>query len=621
MLSNSSSSTPLNKLPLELGEELLLQSNVKYREAHPGILYLTNLRLLWARSSAPHQPQTSIRIADIKNQLVSTQSGDHRLKIITDAADEMKKTPGHIFEFVSQTASEDRNAFKEFITRLLPKATSTSTPSSSSSSSSFSSSSITTVEPLSAEELQKRAALLAGNRDLRLLYEQLVKTGIITETEFWASRQEMLENESMKGFNQKTGLSSSLISDVRADTLASTGEMHIVLNPTIIQHIFLEYPAVHRAYLTNVPSKMTEQAFWTRYCESQYVLQTRRNNSNKGPITISQQDELFTECAEDDEREAALPATEKVKGVDPLHCLSSKQHPEEGYYRASDPLNLPQQLDRSLSLIRRLNRHCYIVLDSHTDLLSAATKVLSSPRHNPLRSEAVMPDLKDKETPNYVTLNIPDPRKYFEGQVQSMNLVGRGFGGAVDAEEGRGDPSLNASQIFTFELGKWRDKSEERRKRRSQSMVPSIERAKAGLVLKEVTSAQNTTNNLGGGTGTVEQIQDEKVRQELFGQFVTVNELLKHFWTLFPITPEKHNKLARLEVAIRNRLKDLKRIQHSIKDEQLRSYFSPLREALKKARAKQRSLPPIPSSSSSSYGTSRLPPPKAPVPPSKRQKT
>lgn len=44
-------------------------------------------------------------------------------------------------------------------------------------------------EMISINEAKQRAALLAGNPELKNLHEKLVLTGVITETEFWESRK------------------------------------------------------------------------------------------------------------------------------------------------------------------------------------------------------------------------------------------------------------------------------------------------------------------------------------------------------------------------------------------------------------------------------------------------
>ena len=66
------------------------------------------------------------------------------------------------------------------------------------------------------------------------------------------------------------------------------------LTADIIQSIFKTYPAVKRKHLENVPSKMTEQDFWTKFFQSHYFHRDRLHG--KGVKDI------FTECAKDDDK-------------------------------------------------------------------------------------------------------------------------------------------------------------------------------------------------------------------------------------------------------------------------------------------------------------------------------
>lgn len=42
----------------------------------------------------------------------------------------------------------------------------------------------------------------------------------------------------------------------------------ITINPTLMHHIFLTVPPVYNAYIENVPDRMSEKEFWTRYFRS-----------------------------------------------------------------------------------------------------------------------------------------------------------------------------------------------------------------------------------------------------------------------------------------------------------------------------------------------------------------
>ena len=77
----------------------------------------------------------------------------------------------------------------------------------------------------------------------------LVCAGILTEAEFWQSRQSMLAGLTAANKAQKRGTPSSLLGDVRP-TLKDDKQI-FKLTAQVIHRIFLMHPAVHRAYMVS----------------------------------------------------------------------------------------------------------------------------------------------------------------------------------------------------------------------------------------------------------------------------------------------------------------------------------------------------------------------------------
>jgi transcription initiation factor TFIIH subunit 1 len=74
--------------------------------------------------------------------------------------------------------------------------------------------------------------------------------------------------------SQRRGPSSALLSDIKPSSSEGT-DLKYTLNAEIIHSIFIQYPAVHRAYQDNVPDKISEKEFWTKYFSSQYFYRKR----------------------------------------------------------------------------------------------------------------------------------------------------------------------------------------------------------------------------------------------------------------------------------------------------------------------------------------------------------
>jgi transcription initiation factor TFIIH subunit 1 len=146
-------------------------------------------------------------------------------------------------------------------------------------------------------DIEQRARLLVTNRDLLFLHEKLVKTGVLTEAEFWESRKVMLSNESSRAEKQVTGIPSVLLADVRP-TFETSNAVHYKLTPQIIQQIFLQFPAVQRAYADNVPLKISEQHFWQAYLQSQWFQRGRQRGGSSLPAG-----DLFAKYVAEDEKD------------------------------------------------------------------------------------------------------------------------------------------------------------------------------------------------------------------------------------------------------------------------------------------------------------------------------
>ena len=52
-------------------------------------------------------------------------------------------------------------------------------------------------------------------------------------------------------------------------------QVTMTITPHFIQQVFAEKPHVHRAFVENVPQKMDDKEFWTRFAKYEIQIQVR----------------------------------------------------------------------------------------------------------------------------------------------------------------------------------------------------------------------------------------------------------------------------------------------------------------------------------------------------------
>ena len=132
-----------------------------------------------------------------------------------------------------------------------------------------------TTTTISMATLELRASLLARQPNLKQLHTDLVQRGLISEEEFWSSpsQSELIRREAEAASHQRVGLSSAMQADILPSVTSSS--VHFTVDANSMHAIFLNSPAVHRAYQQLVPTRMTEKEFWTKYFKWRYVHASR----------------------------------------------------------------------------------------------------------------------------------------------------------------------------------------------------------------------------------------------------------------------------------------------------------------------------------------------------------
>lgn len=115
-----------------------------------------------------------------------------------------------------------------------------------------------------------------------------------------------------RGLGQRAGMASTFMEEPKKDGNSTV----FSLNQDKIHQIFSIRPAVRAAYLAHVPSRMTEQDFWTRYCRAMITKKARRG---KAPATEQEAADLRM-FAEDEAKTAQEQLQQARRGNSSPYC-------------------------------------------------------------------------------------------------------------------------------------------------------------------------------------------------------------------------------------------------------------------------------------------------------------
>ncbi|KAJ3024674.1 UNVERIFIED_CONTAM: RNA polymerase II transcription factor B subunit 1 [Siphonaria sp. JEL0065] len=393
-----------------------------------GRLGLTATGLEFQATAAPDR--VTLPLASVKSQaanVVSGKSGKVILKVSTAIDGDALN-----FLFVGKNAEADRTAFSTALASALAnRPPAASAPSAA----------------ITAHDIQIRQALLMNpkNKHLAQLHRDLVISNIISENDFWMSRQELLVNQDWASAQKKGKSSASLVDVVRAAAGSSNsagGENDsekpadpsqpqttvIKFTPEIIHSIFVQSPAVQLAYEKYVPEKLSEREFWTKYYTSKAF-----HALKAGKLSSGDSSEIFSEGEKDiDDDLLPIPKKQKRDPSNKLLDLSSTMEDHLDYGNAPDTTMKPGSVKTALPIIRRLNRHSTIVLKS------AGETVLPQPAKF-YQQETILEDLLPQKQVETRQLNILQAANYFGGVVDgNAGKSGVNMNGIVSASLGGG---------------------------------------------------------------------------------------------------------------------------------------------------------------------------------------
>ncbi|CAO2210122.1 unnamed protein product [Urochloa humidicola] len=435
------------------------------------------------------------------------------------------------------------------------------------------------LEQLSAAEVARRVKLLREDSELQKLHKKFVLGNILQESEFWATRKNLLDDEANKASKQKPGFKTAM-SDVRPSADGRTNKVTFNLNTEMIHQIFAEKPAVRRAFLDFVPKKMTEIEFWRKYCRAEYLLRTK--NTMAATAEAAEDEELAVFLKNDDilAKEAKL----KIKRVDPTLDMEADAGddyihlPDHGILRDGSKETVDTESEfAKRTLSQELNRHAAVVLEGITsdveltDAKSVAEALARSKKETPSTSTvddasherlvkvARMTEIEDLQAPRsvpYAPLCIKDPREYFDSQ--QANAL-RSLGGSNDGRKAR-NCSLSTEEAFHHLMDQISSIKV------NKMNCPVIESDMALKVLNELNEGISRSRRLNlknpqeGLLGRVPQ----HTRDELMDHWTAIQELLRHFWSSYPITSAVlYNKVQRVKDAMTQIYQKLQEIKES----------------------------------------------------------
>ncbi|XP_055921397.1 general transcription factor IIH subunit 1 [Eupeodes corollae] len=535
-------------------EDVLLQmGEVRFKKGD-GTLYVMNERLAWM---AEHRDTVAVshRFADIKMQKISPE-GKPKVQLQVVLHDGNSST----FHFVNRNGLQaqlaDRDKVKELLQQLLPN-----------------------FKRKVDKELEEKNKILSENPNLLQLYKDLVITQVLTSEEFWATHaKEYTAKKNAK--KQEIGVSGAFLADIKPQTDGCNG-LKYNLTADIIHCIFKTYPAVKRKHQENVPGKLSESEFWTKFFQSHYFHRDR--------ITAGTKD-IFSECGKIDDQ--ALKVAVQQGSGDPLLDLRQFEDVplEEGFGSVSGDKHLVNSGNIvHQNMIKRFNQHSIMVLKTCTDVTNpnsttttpnqtpssakgdtgkndlglnglsekkhkraqangdsvSSIPAVCSPEKQPKRMR-IMEKISYEDLGDPVVDEVDCVVQSASKKSQQLNLAKgeRYMHGPVPMshQDTHDDPrELDETQYQLIRVAdSWNHRSQQRCPVSATAAVNALGELSPGGALMRGFQEQSLA-----------QLVPPDVEKDLRHLYLSLSELLKHFWSSFPTTtPELETKAVRMHEAL-----------------------------------------------------------------------
>lgn len=491
-------------------EDVLLQIPMVRFKKGDGSLFLMDQRLIWMVENRD-TVAVSHAYADIKSQKISPE-GKAKVQLQVVLHNGMSST----FHFANKNGLQaqlaDRDKVKEMLQTLLPK-----------------------FKRKVDKELEEKNMLLSSNPTLLQLYKDLVITEVVSSEEFWAQHAQQY-TQKRKQQPQEIGVSGAFLADIKPQTDGCNG-LKYNITPDIIECIFKTYPAVKKKYIENVPAKLTEAQFWTKFFQSHYFHRDRKYAESK---------DLFTECGKIDDQEMKKDIQAGVN--DPLVNITEFEDKtlDEGYGTSTEkpPSNMGTV---SQAMIKRFNQHSIMVLKASKNKANDT----SDPNQAPESTSSDEP----KDGPANKKQKILEKITYDDLEGEENNKNGNIHLNLSKVERYLHGPmpdSITEHVTVNETAHVMRNVLQEARQWQFRPHMPNF-----GLVTPS--AAIVALGELSPGGALMRGFQEQSLAQlvpadiekDVRNLYLALCELLGHFWKCFPpTTPNAEQKLVKMHEAL-----------------------------------------------------------------------
>jgi len=297
------------------------------------------------------------------------------------------------------------------------------------------------------------------------------------------------------------------------------------LTPDIIESIFKTYPAVKKKHTDNVPNKLSEQEFWTKFFQSHYFHRDR--------VHAQGTKDLFTECARDDDRSMKKQLEGGINELVADIENFSDSTLAHGFGGVADPVtNTANQNIVHQNIIKRFNQHSIMVMEtaSHPATTEDSSETPPAPPPAPTN-----PRKRMLEKSTFDDLGAPEVKK---PAPLTLSRLERYFTGPT--------PAASQDYLTQDELHKSTLNLQQELKVWTAQRNPAVLSSSAAVsVLGDLSP---------GGAMMVGSRQDLlaeqcplSVQSDLRHLYSSVCELIRHFWDAFPPTnPELAEKAKKM---------------------------------------------------------------------------